>query len=128
MAVLALVLLFQLQIPQPVGYVNDFAGVIRPGTQARMQTLIDAVRQASRGEIVVVTLRDLGGRGPVDAGVQIGGAGGGGGRGGGDEGLLLGVELLAVEYARELGFELTGLPSRVREPPASRGESRLGGF
>src|SRR3972149_6645195 len=94
MAVLALVLLFQLQIPQPVGYVNDFAGVIRPGIQARMQTLIDAVRQASRGEIVVVTLRDLGGRGPVDAGVQIGrgggvGAGGGAGVPGGNAGVTL---------------------------------------
>ena len=67
MALLTLILLFQLQIPQPVGYVNDFAGVIRPGVQTRMHAVIDAVRQASGGEIVVVTLRDLGGRGPVDA-------------------------------------------------------------
>jgi uncharacterized protein len=166
MALLALVLLFQLQIPQPVGYVNDFAGVIRPDIQARMQMLIDAVRQASRGEIVVVTMRDLGGRSPVEAGLQIGRTWGVGARGGAgdsarnagvilllkpgerpgdgrsdigvvtgrgsrfitdaragqirdavgrraveagalDEGLLLGVELLAAAYAREFGFELT---------------------
>ena len=57
-----LVLLAQLQLPAPVGYVNDFAQVIDPASQEQMLAVIEEVRQKSGGEIVVVTLPDLGGR------------------------------------------------------------------
>ncbi len=65
-------LLLQLQIPAPTGYVNDFARVIDPASRARMQAVIDLVRAASGGEIVVVTLPDLGGRADIDVARDIG--------------------------------------------------------
>jgi hypothetical protein len=50
------------QYPKPVGYVNDFANVITPELEARIQRVADEVRQKSGGEIVVVTLTSLEGR------------------------------------------------------------------
>ena len=60
------------QIPEPVGYVNDFAGVIPASASATLERISADVRSKSRGEIVVVTLRDLGGRSPYEIGTQIG--------------------------------------------------------
>lgn len=65
-------LLFQLQIPAPAGYVNDFAHVIDAAARDSMQAVIDQVRAASGGEIVVVTLPELGGREAIDVGRDIG--------------------------------------------------------
>jgi uncharacterized protein len=65
-------LLLQLQIPAPVGYVNDFARVIQPAQLTAMSQTIDEVRQKSGGEIVVVTLRDIGGRASIDVARDIG--------------------------------------------------------
>jgi len=61
-----------LQIPAPVGYVNDFANVIPAGTKATIERIIDDVRVKSGGEIVVVTLPDLGGRPVEEIGLRIG--------------------------------------------------------
>ena len=67
-----LALALQLQIPAPTGYVNDFANVIDPGSRATMEAMIDQVRAACGGEIVVVTLADLGGREAIDVARDIG--------------------------------------------------------
>src|ERR1051326_3324626 len=72
MRALLLALALQLQIPAPVGYVNDFASVIGDQTKESMQNVIDEVRSKSRGEIVVVTLPDLGGRPSIDVARDIG--------------------------------------------------------
>ncbi|MBI4501475.1 MAG: TPM domain-containing protein, partial [Gemmatimonadetes bacterium] len=69
---LLLLLALQLQIPAPVGYVNDFAGIIAEPTRQAMLAVIDEVRQKSGGEIVVVTLSDLGGRASIDVARDIG--------------------------------------------------------
>lgn len=179
-----LALLLQLQIPAPTGYVNDFAGVIGQAEREKMLGMIEQVRQASKGEIVVVTLRDLGGRPSIDVARDIGrawrvGAAGGPGdsarnagvvlllkpgdrpgdgkaelaiaSGSGAEGfvtdalagrirdaigrvavdsgsyaagLVVGVGMLGQAYAREFGFELTGVPA----PPAPQVERRGRGF
>lgn len=55
----------QFRIPEPVGFINDFANVIPPEYEARIQQVIDEVRAKSGGEIVVVTLPSLEGR-PID--------------------------------------------------------------
>jgi len=68
----SLLLALQLQIPSPVGYVNDFAGVLDDDSKSRMQAIIDQVKQKSGGEIVVVTLKDLGGRASIDVARDIG--------------------------------------------------------
>ncbi|MEX0912471.1 MAG: TPM domain-containing protein, partial [Gemmatimonadota bacterium] len=62
----------QLQLPSPVGYVNDFAGVIPDADAQRMERLIDEVRAKSGGEIVVVTLPSLEGRTRDEVALQIG--------------------------------------------------------
>jgi uncharacterized protein len=72
LAALVLQLQASPQLPPPTGYVNDFAHVIDPASRARMEAVIDRVRAASRGEIVVVTLPDLGARAAIDVGRDIG--------------------------------------------------------
>ncbi len=67
-----LALILQLQIPAPTGYVNDFAHVIDPASRAAMESAIAEVKAASGGEIVVVTLSDLGGRADIDVARDIG--------------------------------------------------------
>src|ERR1043166_2640920 len=62
----------QIQLPTPVGYVNDFAHVIPADAAARIERIIQDVRTKSGGEIVVVTLPDLNGRDPADVALQIG--------------------------------------------------------
>lgn len=72
LSVLALALATQFQIPQPVGFVNDFANVVDPASEQAMLTLIEEVRSKSGGEIVVVTLPDLGGRASIEVARDIG--------------------------------------------------------
>lgn len=67
-----LLVAFQFQVPNPVGFVNDFAGVIDQSTEQQINALIQEVRQKSGGEIVVVTLEDLQNRPSIDAALQIG--------------------------------------------------------
>lgn len=67
-----LALAAQVQLPPPVGYVNDFAGVVTPGAERVMLAVIDEVRAKSGGEIVVVTLPDLAGRPSIEVARDIG--------------------------------------------------------
>ncbi|HEX2209580.1 MAG TPA: TPM domain-containing protein, partial [Longimicrobium sp.] len=62
----------QLQIPRPVGYINDFASVIPPQDEPAIQAVIDEVRQKSGGEIVVVTFPSLEGEVASDVALRIG--------------------------------------------------------
>ena len=59
-------------IPPPTGVVNDFAGVLDPGSLARITRIAEDVRAKSRGEIAVVTMRDLEGRDVADVALRIG--------------------------------------------------------
>jgi uncharacterized protein len=61
-----------LQIPAPQGYVNDFAHIIPAPNASTMSRIIDDVRAKSGGEIVVVTLPDLGGRPIEEVSLRIG--------------------------------------------------------
>jgi len=101
---LALALLafgLQVQVPAPTGYVNDFAGVIDDSSRRQMEQLIDEVRAKSGGEIVVVTLKDLGGRASIDVARDIGREWKVGARGGpGDRARNAGVILLLLPGER----------------------------
>jgi uncharacterized protein len=55
-----------------VGLVNDFAGVLDSATIRRIERIAEDVRAKSRGEIAVVTLRDIGDRDKADVALQIG--------------------------------------------------------
>ena len=50
---------------QPQGYVNDFAGVIDPGTQQKLTALCQEVDRKAGAQIAVVTVRTTGGV-PID--------------------------------------------------------------
>src|SRR4051812_5283006 len=59
-------------LPQPVGYVNDFAQILDADTKARIEAIAGDVKTKSGGEIVVVTLGDLGGRPIEEIALRIG--------------------------------------------------------
>src|SRR5712671_5089054 len=60
------------QIPAPLGVVNDYADVINPDAEARIERIAEDVRAKSRGEIAVVTLPDIGTRDVQEIALQIG--------------------------------------------------------
>lgn len=60
------------QIPASRGHVNDFAGVIDAAHAARIERIAAYVRAQSRGEIAIVTMRDIGGRAANDIALRIG--------------------------------------------------------
>ncbi|MBR9989629.1 MAG: TPM domain-containing protein [Gemmatimonadetes bacterium] len=94
-------------IPEPVGYVNDFANVIPAEREAAMQRVIDEVRQKSGGEIVVVTLPSLEGRSRDEVALRIGREWGIGQRGEpGDPARNTGVLILVVPRTANTGGEL----------------------
>ena len=72
MPLAALIALFQIGLPAPKGYVNDFAGVVDPAAVTRIEGVVAEVREKTRGEIVVVTLADIGDRSTSDVALQIG--------------------------------------------------------
>lgn len=68
----ALWLLQTLTLPQPVGYVNDFAQILDANAKARIEAIANDVKTKSGGEIVVVTLQSLGGRPKEEVALRIG--------------------------------------------------------
>ncbi len=61
-----------LQVPTPVGLVNDFAHVLPAQTADLLTRVAQDVRTKSRGEMAIVTLPDLHGRDPSEIALQIG--------------------------------------------------------
>lgn len=89
--------LFQIAVPPPRGYVNDFAGALDQASVAHMESVIAEVRAKTRGEIAVVTLADIRDRPAADVALQIGRDWGVGAKGeAGDPAKNLGVVLLLV--------------------------------
>jgi len=87
----------QIALPAPRGYINDFAGVLDSASIAHMQAVIADVREKTRGEIVLVTLPDIGDRQDADVAVQIGRQWGVGAKGeAGDPAKNLGLVVLLV--------------------------------
>lgn len=62
----------QQALPAPVGYVNDFAGVLPDDIKARIESLALRVNALTRGDMVVVTLPDLGGRPVEEVSLRLG--------------------------------------------------------
>src|SRR3989442_4048634 len=78
----ALLLVAQIQVPPPRGYVNDFAAVLDSASVAHMEAVIAEVRAKTRGEIAVVTLPDIADRPAADVALEIGRPWGGGAKNG----------------------------------------------
>jgi len=62
----------EVKIPPYVGVVNDFAHIIPADRAALIEQIANDVRTKSRGELVVVTLPDIGQREESDVALQIG--------------------------------------------------------
>ncbi|HEX2778292.1 MAG TPA: TPM domain-containing protein, partial [Gemmatimonadaceae bacterium] len=60
-----------LQIPQPTGFINDFANVLDAQTERQLLDIATTVRARSGGDIAVVTLPDLKGRAEGDVALSI---------------------------------------------------------
>lgn len=58
---LGLTLAFAQEFPKPVGFVNDFAGVIPDDTESQLETLLQQFEQDTTVEIAVVTVPSLNG-------------------------------------------------------------------
>jgi uncharacterized protein len=99
-----LVVLAQVAIPPPRGFVNDFAGVLDSASIAHMEAVIAEVRNATRGEIAVVTLPDIGDRSPSDVALQIGRQWG------------VGAQAEAGDRARNLGVVVLLVPRKDHQP------------
>jgi uncharacterized protein len=96
-AVIVFVVLLQISIPPPRGYVNDFAGVLDSASIQHMEAVIREVREKTKGEIAVVSLADIGERPASDVALQIGRQWGVGAQGeAGDRRKNLGVVVLLV--------------------------------
>jgi uncharacterized protein len=92
-----LLVLAQITVPPPRGYVNDFAGVLDSQSVRHMEAVIAEVREKTRGDIAVVTLADIGDRPASDVALQIGRQWGVGATGAaGDPAKNLGAVLLLV--------------------------------
>ena len=94
---ISLLLLLQVAVPSPRGYVNDFAGVLDSAAVRQLDAVIREVRDKTGGEIAVVTLTDIGDRSAADVALQIGRQWGvGDSAAAGDRRKNLGVVLLLV--------------------------------
>jgi uncharacterized protein len=58
-------------VPQYVGFVNDFANVIPATMRSSLEDLSLRVQTATKGDIAIVTLSDLGGRSKEEVALQI---------------------------------------------------------
>jgi uncharacterized protein len=101
---LTVVVLAQIAIPAPRGYVNDFAGVLDAASVSHMESVIAEVRAKTRGEIAVVTLPDIGDRAAADVAVRIGREWG------------VGAEAEAGDPAKNLGVVVLLVPLKDHRP------------
>jgi uncharacterized protein len=90
-----------LAIPAPVGLINDFAGIIPEANKARMSALAQRVRDASKGEIAIVTLPSIDNTEVADLAYKIGRQWGVGAAGeAGDAAKNAGVVVLLIPKGR----------------------------
>jgi uncharacterized protein len=57
---------------RPVGYINDFATLIDPSTEADLEALVQRLQAATGAEVVVVTLPSIGEREAPEVALEIG--------------------------------------------------------
>ena len=98
-------LAFAAAFPQPVGYVNDFAEVISPATEARLEADLEAFTASTGSELAVVTLKSLEGDTVENAAVALFEQWGIGQKGK-DNGVLLLIAPNERELRIEVGYGL----------------------
>jgi uncharacterized protein len=94
--------------PAPVGYVNDFAGIVDPAYADSITALATELRQKTGSELAVVTLRDLGGE-TIDPAATALFKEWGVGRSGQDDGVLVLLTLAERKVRIEPGYAVEGV-------------------
>ncbi|MBX5480157.1 MAG: TPM domain-containing protein, partial [Pyrinomonas methylaliphatogenes] len=94
--------------PAPVGYVNDFAGVIDSQTAARLETLLRNLKERADIEFAVVTVRTTGGEDIFDYSLELARSWGIGSSEGEKNGLLLLVAVDDRKYFIQVSRHLEG--------------------
>jgi len=102
-------LLFGQSLPKPVGFVNDFASVIDPGSRTQMEGIAGSLQTKTGAEIAVVTVETIQPYGSIEEYAIELATQWGIGKQGEDTGILI---LLAMEERRirlEVGYGLEGV-------------------
>jgi len=97
---------------RPSNYVNDFAGVLDAGTQARLNDLCHQVEQKANAQIAVVTVKSVDGQDVVSYAVALYQKWGIGAKGK-DRGVLILLATQDRKYWTAVGY---GLGAFVRTP------------
>jgi uncharacterized protein len=93
--------------PKPTGFVNDFAGIIKPETKAKLEGLMASFERSTGNEVAVVTLPSLDGNPVEDVAVELFGQWGIGKKGK-DNGILFLIAPNEKRMRIEVGYGLEG--------------------
>lgn len=96
------------EFPQPVGHVNDFAGVIPAGTAAQLTALCTELEQKTGAELAIVTVDSIGDYDYVDYAVRLFERWGIGKKGR-DNGVLILLTVRERKARIEVGYGLEGI-------------------
>lgn len=103
------IFLYAQKLPKPVGWVNDFVGVIDEGSKVQMERIIQTLEQKTGAEIAVVTVESFAPYGTIEEySIELA-TEWGIGKKGEDNGILI---LVAMEERRirlEVGYGLEGI-------------------
>ncbi len=110
---LLLLATFAIALPQPSGFVNDYANIIEPEWKAQLQTLISEIEKNTTAEISIVTVESLGDKSVEETGLQYLEEWGVGKKGN-DNGIVILVAPNDREYRIEVGYGAEGAINDAR--------------
>jgi uncharacterized protein len=93
--------------PKPTGFVNDFAGIIKPETKAKLEGLMASFERSTGNEVAIVTLPSLDGNTVEGVAVELFGQWGIGKKGK-DNGILFLIAPNEKRMRIEVGYGLEG--------------------
>ncbi len=100
---------FAQRLPKPVGYVNDFAGVIDEQSKIQMEKIIRTVKKATGAEIAVVTVKSIEPYGSIEEySIDLASKWGIGEKGK-DNGIMIIVAMKERKIRIEVGYGLEGI-------------------
>ncbi|MCH8271699.1 MAG: TPM domain-containing protein [Candidatus Marinimicrobia bacterium] len=98
----------QVKLPNPTGFINDFANVLSPTVKNAMENLSRELKQKTGAEVVVVTVKSLNGMDYTDYSIRLFEKWGIGGKGK-DNGILIFNAVDARKIRIEVGYGLEGI-------------------
>ena len=98
----------QVKLPNPTGFINDFANVLSPTVKNAMENLSKELKQKTGAEVVVVTVKSLNGMDYTDYAIRLFEKWGIGEKGK-DNGILIFNAVDARKIRIEVGYGLEGI-------------------